>query len=122
MYIYTADTFDVNRLASQICHNRLFRKKLQQNLLQMISTEVSSLATHNRSPGMRSSTPAEYLFRRKPYRVAVGLDYERLRRQAGHLAVRFMLAVCYPPCSPSRHELCPEVELAHHVLHAVREN
>jgi hypothetical protein len=37
-----------NRLASQICHNRLFRKKLQQNILPMISTEVSSLAAHNR--------------------------------------------------------------------------
>jgi predicted alpha/beta-fold hydrolase len=47
IYIYTADTSGVNRLASQICHNRLFHKKLQQNLLHMISTEVSSLATHN---------------------------------------------------------------------------
>jgi hypothetical protein len=44
---YTVATSGVNRLASQICHNRLFRKKLQQNLLHMISTEVSSLATHN---------------------------------------------------------------------------
>jgi hypothetical protein len=32
----------VHRLASQISHNRLFRKKLQQNILRMISTEVSS--------------------------------------------------------------------------------
>jgi hypothetical protein len=47
IYIYTADTSGVNRLASQICHNRLFHKKLQQNLLHMISTEVSSLAAHN---------------------------------------------------------------------------
>jgi hypothetical protein len=38
----------VNRLASQICHIRIFRKKLQQNFLHMISTEVSSLTTHNR--------------------------------------------------------------------------
>jgi hypothetical protein len=47
IYIYTADTSGVNRLASEICHNRLFRKKLAQNLQHMISTEVSSLATHN---------------------------------------------------------------------------
>jgi hypothetical protein len=45
--IYTVDTSGVNRLASQICHNRLFRKKLQHNHLLMISTEVSSLVTHN---------------------------------------------------------------------------
>jgi hypothetical protein len=37
-----------NRCASQICHNRLFRKKLQQNILRMISTEVSSLAAQYR--------------------------------------------------------------------------
>jgi hypothetical protein len=37
-------TSSVNRLASQICHNRLFHKKSQQNLLHMISIEVSSLA------------------------------------------------------------------------------
>jgi hypothetical protein len=45
---YTVATSGVNRLASQICHNRLFRKKLQQNILPMISTEVSSLAEHNK--------------------------------------------------------------------------
>jgi hypothetical protein len=28
-------------------HNLLFRKKLQQNILPMNSTEVSSLAAHN---------------------------------------------------------------------------
>jgi hypothetical protein len=44
---YTVATSDVHRLASQICHNRLFRKKLQQNILRMVSTEVSSLAAHN---------------------------------------------------------------------------
>jgi hypothetical protein len=44
---YTVATSGVNRLAIQICHNRLFRKKLQQNILPMISTEVSSLAAHN---------------------------------------------------------------------------
>jgi hypothetical protein len=44
---YAVATYDVNLLASQICHNRLFRKILQQNLLQMISTELSSSATHN---------------------------------------------------------------------------
>jgi hypothetical protein len=47
---YTVATSGVNRLASQICHNRLFRKKLQQNILPMISTEVSSLATHDTYP------------------------------------------------------------------------
>jgi hypothetical protein len=45
--IYTVDTSGVNRLVSQISHNRLFCKKLQHNLLRMILTEVSSLATHN---------------------------------------------------------------------------
>jgi hypothetical protein len=44
---YTVATSGVNRFASQICHNRLFREKLQQNILCMISTEVSSLAAHN---------------------------------------------------------------------------
>jgi hypothetical protein len=44
---YTVVTSGVSRLASQICHNRIFRKKLQQNILPMISTEVSSLAAHN---------------------------------------------------------------------------
>jgi hypothetical protein len=47
IYIYTADTSGVNRLASQICHNRLYHKKLRQNLLHVILTEVSSLATQN---------------------------------------------------------------------------
>jgi hypothetical protein len=44
---YTVSTSGVHRLASQICHNQLFRKKLQQNILPMNSTEVSSLAAHN---------------------------------------------------------------------------
>jgi hypothetical protein len=44
---YTVATSGVHRLASQVCRNRLFRKKLQQNILPMISTEVSSLAAHN---------------------------------------------------------------------------
>jgi hypothetical protein len=47
---YTVATSGVNRLASQISHNRIFRKKLQQRILPMISTEVSSLAVHNTSP------------------------------------------------------------------------
>jgi hypothetical protein len=45
-------TSSVNRLASQVCRNRLFRKKLRQkNLLHMhmLSTEVSSLVTQNRA-------------------------------------------------------------------------
>jgi hypothetical protein len=46
-YSYIVATSGVNRLASQICHNRLFRKKLQHNFLHKISTEVSSLAAHN---------------------------------------------------------------------------
>jgi hypothetical protein len=49
IYIYAVDTSGVNRLASQICHNRFFRKKLQHNLLPMISTEIPFLATHNTS-------------------------------------------------------------------------
>jgi hypothetical protein len=44
---YTVATSGVHRLASQMCHYRLFRKKLQRNILPMISTEVSSLASHN---------------------------------------------------------------------------
>jgi hypothetical protein len=44
-------TSGVHRLASQICHNRLFRKKLQKNILPMNSTEVSSLAAHNKFRG-----------------------------------------------------------------------
>jgi hypothetical protein len=44
---YTVATSGVNRLARQICHNRLFRKKLQQNILLMMPTKVSSLAAHN---------------------------------------------------------------------------
>jgi hypothetical protein len=48
IHVYTVDTSGVNRLASQICHNRLSRKKLQQNLLHMIATEVSSIATHKK--------------------------------------------------------------------------
>jgi hypothetical protein len=34
----------------------------------------------------------------------------------------FVLAACYSPYSPSRHEVSPVVELAHNVLHAVREH
>jgi hypothetical protein len=49
-YSYTVATSGVHRLASQMCHNRLFRKKLPRNILPMISTEVSSLAAHNTSP------------------------------------------------------------------------
>jgi hypothetical protein len=45
---YTVATSGVNGLDSQICHNGLFRKKLQHSILPMISTEVSSLAAHNR--------------------------------------------------------------------------
>jgi hypothetical protein len=45
---YTVATSCVNRCASRITHNRLFRKKLQEILLHMISTELSSLAAHNK--------------------------------------------------------------------------
>jgi hypothetical protein len=48
---YTVATSGVNRLAGQICHNRLFRKKFLQNFLHMISTEVSSLAAQNTAIG-----------------------------------------------------------------------
>jgi hypothetical protein len=44
---YTVATSGVNRLANQIYHNRLFRKKLRHNFLLMISTEILSLASHN---------------------------------------------------------------------------
>jgi Integrase zinc binding domain len=44
---YTVATSGVHRFVSQICHNRLFRKKFQQNILRMVSTEVSSLVAHN---------------------------------------------------------------------------
>jgi hypothetical protein len=47
---YTVATSGVTRLASQICRNRLFRKKLQTNILPMNSTEVSSLAAHYSRP------------------------------------------------------------------------
>jgi hypothetical protein len=60
---YTVATSGVHRLASQICHNRLFGKKLQQNILRMISTEVSSLAAHNTwyQPAMDMSTKVHRL-------------------------------------------------------------
>jgi hypothetical protein len=35
--------------------------------------------------------------------------------------MRFVLDACYPPYSPSRHEVCSVVEIAHHV-HAIREH
>jgi hypothetical protein len=38
---YIVATPGVHRLASQICHNQLFRKKLPQNIQPMNSTEVS---------------------------------------------------------------------------------
>jgi hypothetical protein len=41
---------------------------------------------------------------------------------AKRLAKRFDIAACYPPYFPSCHEVCPVVELAHHVLHAVRDH
>jgi hypothetical protein len=47
---FTVATSGVHRLARQICHNQVFRKKLQQNILLMILTEVSSLAAHNTTP------------------------------------------------------------------------
>jgi hypothetical protein len=54
---YTVATSGVHRLASQICRNRLFRKKLQQNILSMISAEVSSLAAHNTRYMKREGSP-----------------------------------------------------------------
>jgi hypothetical protein len=32
--------------------------------------------------------------------------------------MRFVLAAWYPPYSPTRHEVCPETELAQNMLHA----
>jgi hypothetical protein len=139
IYIHTADTSGVNRLASQICHNRLFHKKLQQNLLHMISTEASSLAAHNMRRYFLTSRRVallatlelidsallhqfNLLLRWKLHRIVVGRPDIRLCKEAGHLAMRFVLAACYAPYSPSRHEVCPAVELANHVLDAVREH
>jgi hypothetical protein len=36
--------------------------------------------------------------------------------------MRFVLAACYPPYSPSLHEFCPVVELVHRMFHSVREH
>jgi hypothetical protein len=36
--------------------------------------------------------------------------------------MRFVLAACYSPYCPSRHKICPLLELAHHALRAVREH
>jgi hypothetical protein len=36
--------------------------------------------------------------------------------------MRFVLDACFPTYFLSRHEVCPIVELAHHVLHVVREH
>jgi hypothetical protein len=58
---YTVATSGVNHLPRQICHNRLSRKKLQQNLLHTISTEVSSLATHKTCRALRQ--PISYPIR-----------------------------------------------------------
>jgi hypothetical protein len=60
------------------------------------------------------------LLRRKLYRIEVERDNVWQRELAGHLAMRFVLAACYPPCSPSRHKICPVVAIAHNVLHAIR--
>jgi hypothetical protein len=35
--------------------------------------------------------------------------------------MRFVLSACYTFYSLSRHDVCPIMELAHHVLHAIRE-
>jgi hypothetical protein len=86
-YIYTVDTSGVNRLASQICHNRLFRKKLQHNLLYMISTEISSLAKHNTSS--QELSKMSHL----AHRVNVLVRLHELRRHVwnlhSHNGVRF---------------------------------
>jgi hypothetical protein len=76
---YTVATSGVNRLASQICHNRLFRKKLQQNILPMISTEVSSLAAHNMRTLRRRSKFRISLKYHAPQRVPPDASQARLR-------------------------------------------
>jgi hypothetical protein len=53
---YKKDTSHVNRCASQSCHIPISRKKLQEKLLPLISTEFSSLAAHNTSPWELSKT------------------------------------------------------------------
>jgi hypothetical protein len=77
---YTVATSGVTRLASQICHNRLFRKKLQQNILRIVSTEVSSLAAHNNTHksnySYRRYNDFELLFRATEYAREYGLQKE----------------------------------------------
>jgi hypothetical protein len=62
------------------------------------------------------------LLRRKIHCIVVGRADVRLCKKAGHLSMRFVLAACYPTYSSCRHEVFPIVELAHHVLNAVREH
>jgi hypothetical protein len=50
--------FRHHRLARQICHYQLFRKKLQQNILPKNSTEVSSLAAHNNGQLYKKAMPS----------------------------------------------------------------
>jgi hypothetical protein len=61
IYIYTPSPHLASTvLATQIYHNRLFRKKVQQNVLHMISTEVSSLATHNTGQSRQSARSIDF--------------------------------------------------------------
>jgi hypothetical protein len=95
---YTVATSGVNRLASQICHNRLFRKKLQQNILPIISTEVSSLAAHN----IRTFARWEALsFSRRTHRGCVFANVIQViwcnaMQSAEHVVIRDAAAVVLP--------------------------
>jgi hypothetical protein len=96
---YTVATSGVNRLASQICHNRLFRKKLQQNFLHMISTEVSSSATHN-SRNSASLCSENLLHRQQGTRIVLCLivtqqdDSFRLLMRQIHCLGRHSASIC----------------------------
>jgi hypothetical protein len=69
-------TSGVHRLASQICHNQLFRKKLQQNIQPMNSTKVSSLAAHN--------TPCSHSLTFVYVDVSMQSHLVKIKRQATH--------------------------------------
>jgi hypothetical protein len=79
----TVATSGVNRRACQICHNRLFRKKLPQNILPMISTEVSSLTAHNTRRRLRAVFEMVHnvlsCVRRNMFRFDFGITTDQLR-------------------------------------------
>jgi hypothetical protein len=101
--IYTVDTSGVNRLASQICHNRLFRKKLQHNLLRIISTEVSFLATHITSPWELSKR--SHLTHRVYFLVRLPELRHHIRNIHSHNWVRFLVGLSNGEIAPRDYQL-----------------